>query len=205
MMNRSIGKKANDYFLEIIEWIPRLIHLQLLWFLCVLPVFTLGTASRTVLYMIYHYKKNEEKKLGSLFWKKFRENFSLYGKQASLASVYFLLLLIDYQIFRYWGGGIGYTLMYTTLFLLLLSALLFSYKILLQLEQKEASWITAFFLFFNDFKSALFYLAGTLILLVAFWFAGPIYFALLGFSFLFYFQVLLFIHRTQEKVLKKEE
>ncbi|KAA9137117.1 hypothetical protein F6X74_06680, partial [Enterococcus faecium] len=56
-----------------------------------------------------------------------------------------------------------------------------------------------------DFKSALFYLAGTLILLVAFWFAGPIYFALLGFSFLFYFQVLLFIHRTQEKVLKKEE
>lgn len=61
MMNRSIGKKANDYFLEIIEWIPRLIHLQLLWFLCVLPVFTLGTASRTVLYMIYHYKKNEEK------------------------------------------------------------------------------------------------------------------------------------------------
>lgn len=28
MMNRSIGKKANDYFLEIIEWIPRLIHLQ---------------------------------------------------------------------------------------------------------------------------------------------------------------------------------
>ncbi|EOS8104767.1 hypothetical protein C8125_RS05190, partial [Enterococcus faecium] len=55
------------------------------------------------------------------------------------------------------------------------------------------------------FKSALFYLAGTLILLVAFWFAGPIYFALLGFSFLFYFQVLLFIHRTQEKVLKKEE
>ena len=121
----------------------------------------------------YHYKKNEEKKLGSLFWKKFRENFSLYGKQDSLASVYFLLLLIDYQIFRYWGGGIGYTLMYTTLFLLLLSAL--------------------------------FYLAGTLILLVAFWFAGPIYFALLGFSFLFYFQVLLFIHRTQEKVLKKEE
>ncbi|OTN90697.1 hypothetical protein A5809_000057 [Enterococcus faecium] len=113
MMNRSIGKKANDYFLEIIEWIPRLIHLQLLWFLCVLPVFTLGTASRTVLYMIYHYKKNEEKKLGSLFWKKFRENFSLYGKQDSLASVYFLLLLIDYQIFRYWGGGIGYTLMYT--------------------------------------------------------------------------------------------
>lgn len=150
-------------------------------------------------------QKNEEKKLGSLFWKKFRENFSLYGKQDSLASVYFLLLLIDYQIFRYWGGGIGYTLMYTTLFLLLLSALLFSYKILLQLEQKEASWITAFFLFFNDFKSALFYLAGTLILLVAFWFAGPIYFALLGFSFLFYFQVLLFIHRTQEKVLKKEE
>ncbi|OTO39891.1 hypothetical protein A5834_001668 [Enterococcus faecium] len=109
MMNRSIGKKANDYFLEIIEWIPRLIHLQLLWFLCVLPVFTLGTASRTVLYMIYHYKKNEEKKLGSLFWKKFRENFSLYGKQDSLASVYFLLLLIDYQIFRYWGGAVSYT------------------------------------------------------------------------------------------------
>ncbi|EKA15390.1 integral membrane protein [Enterococcus sp. GMD1E] len=107
MMNRSIGKKANDYFLEIIEWIPRLIHLQLLWFLCVLPVFTLGTASRTVLYMIYHYKKNEEKKLGSLFWKKFRENFSLYGKQDSLASVYFLLLLIDYQIFRYWGGELA--------------------------------------------------------------------------------------------------
>lgn len=84
-------------------------------------------------------QKNEEKKLGSLFWKKFRENFSLYGKQDSLASSYFLLLFIDYRIFRYWGGGIGYTLMYTTLFLLLLSALLFSYKILLQLEQKEAS------------------------------------------------------------------
>ena len=32
MMNRSIGKRANDYFLEIIEWIPRLIQLQLLWF-----------------------------------------------------------------------------------------------------------------------------------------------------------------------------
>ena len=205
MMNRSIGKKANDYFLEIIEWIPRLIHLQLLWFLCVLPVFTLGTASRTVLYMIYYYKKNEEKKLSSLYWKKFRENLSLYGKQDSLASSYFLLLFIDYRIFHYLGGRIGYTLMYTTLFLLLLSALLFSYKILLQLEQKEASWITAFFLFFNDFKSALFYLAGTLILLVAFWFAGPIYFALLGFSFLFYFQVLLFIHRTQVKGLKKEE
>ena len=147
MMNRSIGKKANDYFLEIIEWIPRLIHLQLLWFLCVLPVFTLGTASRTVLYMIYHYKKNEEKKLGSLFWKKFRENFSLYGKQDSLASSYFRLLFIDYRIFHYLGGRIGYTLMYTTLFLLLLSAVLFSYKILLQLEnQKEVSWIVAFFL-----------------------------------------------------------
>ncbi|MGC3438184.1 hypothetical protein ACPTHC_14545, partial [Enterococcus faecium] len=78
----------------------------------------------------------------------------------SLASVYFLLLLIDYQIFRNWGGGIGYTLMYTTLFLLLLSALHFSYKILLQLEQKEASWISGFFLFFNDFKCALFILAG---------------------------------------------
>lgn len=89
MMNRSIGKRANDYFLEIIEWIPRLIQLQLLWFLCVLPVFTLGSASRTVLYMIYYYKKNKEKKLSSLYWKKFRENISLYGKQDSLASSYF--------------------------------------------------------------------------------------------------------------------
>ncbi|MGC3221332.1 hypothetical protein ACPTGR_15485, partial [Enterococcus faecium] len=71
--------------------------------------------------------------------------------------------------------------------------------------QKEASWITAFFLFFYDIKSALFYLAGTWILHVAFWFAGPIYFAFLGFSFLFYFQVLLYIHRTQEMVLKKEQ
>ncbi len=149
-------------------------------------------------------QKNEEKKLSSLFWKKFRENISLYGKQDSLASSYFLLLFIDYRIFHYLGGGIGYTLMYTTLFLLLLSAVLFSYKILLQLEnQKEVSWIAAFFLFFNDFKSALFYLAGTSILLVALWFAGPIYLALLGFSFLFYFQVLLFIHRTQEKGLKR--
>ena len=206
MMNRSIGKRANDYFLEIIEWIPRLIQLQLLWFLCVLPVFTLGSASRTVLYMIYYYKKNKEKKLSSLYWKKFRENISLYGKQDSLASSYFFLLFIDYRIFHYWGGRIGYTLMYTTLFLLLLSAVLFSYKILLQLEnQKEVSWIAAFFLFFNDFKSALFYLAGTSILLIVLWFAGPIYLALLGFSFLFHFQVLLFIHRTQEKGLKKEE
>ena len=156
--------------------------------------------------MIYYYKKNEEKKLSSLYWKKFRENLSLYGKQDSLASSYFLLLFIDYRIFHYLGGRIGYTLMYTTLFLLLLSAVLFSYKILLQLEnQKEVSWIAAFFLFFNDFKSALFYLAGTSILLIALWFAGPVYLALLGFCFLFYFQVLLFIHRTQEKGLKKEE
>lgn len=125
MMNRSIGKKANDYFLEIIEWIPRLIHLQLLWFLCVLPVFTLGTASRTVLYMIYHYKKNEEKKLGSLFWKKFRENFSLYGKQDSLASVYFLLLLIDYQIFRYWVGNWLYIDVYYVVFASIKRAFLF--------------------------------------------------------------------------------
>ena len=88
-------------------------------------VFTLGTASRTVLYMIYYYKKNEEKKLSSLYWKKFRENLSLYGKQDSLASSYFLLLFIDYRIFHYLGGRIGYTLMYTTLFLLLLSAVLF--------------------------------------------------------------------------------
>ena len=202
MMNRSIGKIANDYFLEIIEWIPRLIQLQLLWFLCVLPVFTLGSASRTVLYMIYYYKKNKEKKLSSLYWKKFRENISLYGKQDSLASSYFFLLFIDYRIFHYWGGRIGYTLMYTTLFLLLLSAVLFSYKILLQLEnQKEVSWIAAFFLFFNVH----FFIAGTSILLIVLWFAGPIYLALLGFSFLFYFQVLLFIHRTQEKGLKKEE
>lgn len=151
-------------------------------------------------------QKNKEKKLSSLYWKKFRENISLYGKQDSLASSYFFLLFIDYRIFHYWGGRIGYTLMYTTLFLLLLSAVLFSYKILLQLEnQKEVSWITAFFLFFNDFKSALFYLAGTSILLIVLWFAGTIYLALLGFSFLFYFQVLLFIHRTQEKGLKKEE
>ena len=105
MMNRSIGKKANDYFLEIIEWIPRLIHLQLLWFLCVLPVFTLGTASRTVLYMIYHYKKNEEKKLGSLFWKKFRENFSLYGKQDSLASSLFSSFIHRLSDFPLLGWG----------------------------------------------------------------------------------------------------
>lgn len=34
-------------------------------------------------------QKNKEKKLSSLYWKKFRENISLYGKQDSLASSYF--------------------------------------------------------------------------------------------------------------------
>lgn len=43
--------------------------------------------------------------------------------------------------------------MYTTLFLLLLSAVLFSYKILLQLEnQKEVSWIAAFSCFLMILK-----------------------------------------------------
>lgn len=109
-----------------------------------------------------------------------------------------------WSIIRFSAIGVGNWLYIDVYYvvLLLLSALLFSYKILLQLEQKKLLGLLHF-LVFNDFKSALFYLAGTLILLVAFWFAGPIYFALLGFSFLFYFQVLLFIHRTQEKVLKR--
>ncbi len=63
--------------------------------------------ARTVLYMIYYYKKNEEKKLSSLYWKKFRENLSLYGKQDSLASSYFLLYssIIGFSII--WVGELA--------------------------------------------------------------------------------------------------
>ena len=48
-MNNVALKISKNLPLSFIYWLPRLVYLQLLWFLAVLPVITLVTASRAIL------------------------------------------------------------------------------------------------------------------------------------------------------------
>lgn len=149
---------------------------------------------------IYHYHKNEEKKIHTLFWQELRHNFLTYRKQDLIVSFYLLLLLIDSRIFLYWGGAWGLILMYASLSVLFLSIVMVSYRMLLQLERaNEVPLFTAFILFFYQWKNALLHLGGTLLLLLFLFFLGPIYVVLVGGSSLLYLQTFLFFGRKEIK------
>ena len=199
-MNKIHSEKINQHFLTVIEWIPSLLILQFLWLLTSLPLLTIGSASRTVMSTIYHYHKNEEKKIHTLFWQELRHNFLTYRKQDLIVSFYLLLLLIDSRIFLYWGGAWGLILMYASLSVLFLSIVMVSYRMLLQLERaNEVPLFTAFILFFYQWKNALLQLGGTLLLLLFLFFLGPIYVVLVGGSSLLYLQTFLFFGRKEIK------
>lgn len=202
-MNKTIGEKANDYFLMIIEWLPLLIVLQLLWFVSSLPLLTIGSASRTVIHTIYFYRQKRETRISSLFWKEFRYNLATYSKRDMLSSLYFLLLIIDRSIFAHWGGELGYVLMSASWVLLYLSAIVFIYRTMVQLDsQKVISRVTALFLFFHHWQRALLHLLGTLVILLFFLIVGPIYLLLVGISSLLYFQTLLYFDQYKNSESK---
>lgn len=199
-MNKIISEKINQHFLTVIEWVPLLLVLQFLWLLTSLPLLTISSASRTVMSTIYHYHKNEEKKIHRVFWQELRHNFLTYRKQDIVISLYFLLLLIDRSIFHYWGGAWGLILMYASLSLLFLSIVMVSYRMLLQLERtNEVPLFSAFILFFCQWKNALLHLGGTLLLMISLLFLGPIYVVLVGGSSLLYLQTFLFFGRKEIK------
>ncbi|WP_165005509.1 DUF624 domain-containing protein [Enterococcus sp. ZJ1668] len=199
MIRKKHADRLNHWVLDMIEWIPRLAGLQLLWFVSVLPLLTIGSASRAVIHVIYRYKMQEEGlHLFSSFFSEGYHSFKKYWKQDLLFSTYFWLLLIDSRIFHYLGGGVALSLMYATVILIFLSVIVFFYKVLLQLEtSSKVTALLAFVQLFRFPKLVLAHFLGTIGLLVILSWLGPIYLFVLGMSVTIYFQVVLFLNKKR--------
>ena len=74
-------------------------YLNLLWFLCSLPIFTIGASTAALYYVSLKIVRGEEAHIGAMFFRAFRENF----RQATV--LWLILLAIGLFL-----GGDGYIL-----------------------------------------------------------------------------------------------
>lgn len=61
--------------MQFITKIVNAVYLNILWFICSLPIFTIGTSTTALYYVTLKMAKNEEGNLTKAFFHSFRENF----------------------------------------------------------------------------------------------------------------------------------
>lgn len=101
-------------------------YLNILWFLCCIPVFTVGASTTALFTVTLKMSKNEEGNIGQQFFRAFRDNFKQGVKTWMIMFVVSLALLLDGYVFyhmRYanalWAIGTAIFLVATAAWLII--------------------------------------------------------------------------------------
>jgi len=145
-MNNVALKISKNLPLSFIYWLPRLVYLQLLWFLAVLPVVTLITASRAILDSLVLCQQQEMSlnNVGKTYKTFFLKRLQTYFKLDIVYEGYFLLMLADGAIFWQLGTSIGNIIFYAVILTVWLSILVFIYQTLL--SKTKISFLYSFYI-----------------------------------------------------------
>lgn len=143
--------KLFDLNSPVMQALARLVDflmLSLLWFVCCLPVFTIGPATAAMYYVALKLARKDEVKIADAFFRGFKMNF----KQGVIFSFLFLvigaILFVDYLSMA-GGSGLGNTLvcgMYLALGVWTLCIMVYTYALQAQFENP----------FFRTLKNAMF-------------------------------------------------
>ncbi len=85
-MNRLFN--PDNFILQFITKIVYSAYLNILWFICCIPVFTIGASTTALFYVTLKISKNEEGNITKAFFHSFRENF----KQGTI--IWLILLVL---------------------------------------------------------------------------------------------------------------
>lgn len=72
-MNRLFS--PDNFVIQFITKIVYSVYLNILWFICCIPVFTVGASTTALFYVTLKMVKNEEGNITKAFFRSFRENF----------------------------------------------------------------------------------------------------------------------------------
>lgn len=99
-MERFFG--SDSILFRVLEKIANFVVLNILWFICCIPIVTIGASTAALYYVSLKMVRNEEDRVSKMFFKAFRQNL----KQGSALTVIFivigLLLYVDIKHIFSW-------------------------------------------------------------------------------------------------------
>ncbi len=114
-MNRLFN--PDNFILQFITKIVYSAYLNILWFICCIPIFTIGASTTALFYVTLKISKNEEGNITKAFFHSFRENF----KQGTIIWLILLVLGILLGI----DGYVFYHMRFENVFWTIAAALFF--------------------------------------------------------------------------------
>lgn len=188
-MNHTALRLSENLPLSFIYWLPRLAYLQLLWFLSVLPVITLVTASRTLLDSLVNCQQ-QETSLNTIF-KIYKLNFmkrlQTNVKIDIVYGLYFLFMLIDSGIFWQLHNPAGHVFFYTVILISWFSVLIFIYQTLASKQRLvNASFLYSFYILCKRPGLIFLHIVLPMVSFICLFFIGGIYLCLAGASGFFW-------------------
>jgi len=127
-------------FFEFFTKIAYKFYLSFLWFICSIPIITIGASTTAYCYMLFKLKNNEEGYIAKGFFKAFKENFSTSTKVWAVLFVAIIVVYGNYMasatLIATYGG------MY--------NALIPAFYLLLLLLVGEIVWIFPYMARFNN-------------------------------------------------------
>jgi len=124
----------NNPFFSFLSKVADIIILSFLWFVCCLPVFTIGPATAALYYVALKLARKEDVQITSCFFKGFKENFwkatALWAIIAAVGSV----LVIDYSLLTQLDMSNESVVWIVLIILTVLAAMIASYVLPLQAQ-----------------------------------------------------------------------
>lgn len=188
-MNNTALKLSKDLPLSFIYWLPRLVYLQLLWFLSVLPIITLATASRALLDSLVDCQQQETSlnAIYEIYKSNFKMRFLRKIKLDMVYGLYFLFMFIDSFIFWHWHNSVGNISFYVVTLVIWFTTLIFIYQTLASKQKKASvSFLYSFYVFFKKPWLVFLHTALPLFSFICLFFVGGAYLCLAGASGFFW-------------------
>lgn len=151
---------------EFFSKLGNVIYLSVLWFICCIPVVTIGASTTAYCYIMNKLIWNNEGYITKGFFKAFKENFKKSTKVWMVFLVAIVVLVTDYYIIVYLSGeygGMYYAMIpaYMMLIFLLLAMLIYAFPYMAKFEDTSKNVIK------NSFLMSTRHLGYTLFMMVA--------------------------------------
>ena len=88
----------NNPFFSFLSKVADIIILSFLWFVCCLPVFTIGPATAALYYVTLKLARKEEVQITSCFFKGFKDNFKQGVAYSFIFLIVSIVLVLDYMV-----------------------------------------------------------------------------------------------------------
>lgn len=88
----------NNPFFSFLSKVADIIILSFLWFVCCLPVFTMGPATAALYYVALKLARKEDVQITSCFFKGFKENFKQGVAYSFIFVILGIVLVFDYMV-----------------------------------------------------------------------------------------------------------